>query len=147
MSHPCVSCFTIRDASGRFSAEFYGAICLMNFTGNVASKFGPLHLVYVFVLCTYHDWFCLQKSVYVSVIRIFFASVGLSCLSHDRLSARDSNVMRVPCFRCGVSCGVFCSPFSWCVVFASFYHFGEKKTHFLTTRVLYMPGVSVIFGN
>ena len=32
MSHPCVSCFTIRDASGRFSAEFHGAICLMNFT-------------------------------------------------------------------------------------------------------------------
>ena len=40
-SHTFVAYFMIRDADGCCSAAFIGAICPLNFTGIVASNFGP----------------------------------------------------------------------------------------------------------
>ena len=86
----------ITGVNGCFSKSFCGSIYTLKFTGNAASNFGPLHMLSVFVLCTYQKGFCLQKSVYIYVIGIFVASVILRCLSDDNLSDRGYGLPRGP---------------------------------------------------
>ena len=104
---------------------FQCSICIsispLKFTGNEDSKSGPLHLVFVLVLCTLQKGSCFQSSVYVSVIEIFVAFFGLSSSSSDTIFARSYGVLRGPCFCCGFSCQLFSSCFTWCFVFTSSY--------------------------
>ena len=146
-SHPCVEYYMIMGYAGCSSAVFCGAIYILKFTGNTASKSGTLHLVSVIALWTCQNGFFLQSSVYISVIGILFASVGLCWSYRDTFSVRGIGVPRGPCFHCCASCGLFNLRLTWCVVFVSLYLFGGQDPPFFPTRVPYMLGVSVNFGN
>ena len=70
----------------------------LQFTYNKASIFGPLDPVFVLIFCTYQNGSFFQNPVYVSVLLIFVASVGLRWSSQNNLSARVSGVLQGPCF-------------------------------------------------
>ena len=138
--------FMRKGDDGCFTAALLGAIFLLYFTCNAASNFVPLCLFSLFLSCTFHKEFCLQNLVYVSILGVFLTSIDLRFSSHDTLSARGSGVPRGIFFRCGVSCGLFSSCFSWCVVFTFLYLFGARDPYFLPYRFPYILGMSVLFG-
>ena len=120
-SQPCVAYYMEMGASVCFSAEFLGAVCPLKFTGN-------------------------ENSVYVSVIVIFVASVGLCCLPQDTLSASVYGVPWGPCFCCLVPYGLFPYRFSG-VFFTFFCIFGTREPSLFKNSVPYIPGVSVLSGD
>ena len=77
--------------------------------------------------------FRFQTSVYVSLLFLFFAYIGLHCSSHKTLTARFSGVFQGP-----VSVAVFLFPN------VTFWH---TRAILLPKYVSFYVGVSVIFGD
>ena len=131
--NPCVAYFIRSCTNGWWNAALLGAICPLKFTENSSSTFGPLNSVSVLVFCTCQNGFSLQNSVYVSVLFIFVASVGICWSSYETLSTRYYGVLWGPCFCCS-----FSFPFLWL--------FGAWEPSFFLSRFPSIPGVSFIFG-